>query len=187
MVMSMSELVIGKCMTLIKTNKPELNNTELEIIKYGLHGLYLSITKIIVLVVIAIILNQINELLLLLLLFGLLRSNAFGLHASKSWMCWLVTVPLFTIIPRLAMFITIPTYIKYICGLLFIIHIYKYAPADRVLEIAFEQKRRGADIIKIVTAADTMEQQIENLRTGEAAYPGSPDADPYEQLKQLFL
>ena len=43
-------------------------------------------------------------------------------------------------------------------------HLYKFAPAERVLEIAFEQKRRGADIIKIVTAADTMEQQIENLR-----------------------
>jgi 3-dehydroquinate dehydratase len=43
-------------------------------------------------------------------------------------------------------------------------HLYKYAPAERVLEIALEQKRRGADIIKIVTAADTMEQQIENLR-----------------------
>ena len=43
-------------------------------------------------------------------------------------------------------------------------HLFKYAPAERVLEIASEQKRRGADIIKIVTAADTMEQQIENLR-----------------------
>lgn len=43
-------------------------------------------------------------------------------------------------------------------------HLYKFAPADRVLEIAFEQKRRGADVIKIVTGADTMEQQIENLR-----------------------
>lgn len=43
-------------------------------------------------------------------------------------------------------------------------HLYKYAPAERVLEIAFEQKRRGADIIKIVTSADTMEHQIENLR-----------------------
>lgn len=43
-------------------------------------------------------------------------------------------------------------------------HLYKFAPAERVLEIAHEQKRRGADIIKIVTAADTMEQQIENLR-----------------------
>lgn len=43
-------------------------------------------------------------------------------------------------------------------------HLHKYAPAERVLEIALEQKRRGADIIKIVTSADNMEQQIENLR-----------------------
>ncbi len=43
-------------------------------------------------------------------------------------------------------------------------HICKYTPAERVLEVALEQKRRGADIIKIVTAAQTMEQQIENLR-----------------------
>ena len=43
-------------------------------------------------------------------------------------------------------------------------HLYKFAPAERVLEIAFEQKNRGADIIKIVTGADNMEQQIENLR-----------------------
>ena len=43
-------------------------------------------------------------------------------------------------------------------------HLFRYAPAERVMEIAFEQKRRGADVIKIVTAADTMEQQIENLR-----------------------
>ena len=43
-------------------------------------------------------------------------------------------------------------------------HIKRYTPAQRVLEIAKEQKRRGADIIKIVTGAETMEQQIENLR-----------------------
>ncbi len=43
-------------------------------------------------------------------------------------------------------------------------HLYKFAPAERVLEMAREQKRRGADIIKIVTGADTMQQQIENLR-----------------------
>ena len=43
-------------------------------------------------------------------------------------------------------------------------HLYKYSPAERVLEIAFEQKRRGADIIKIVTKANDMAEQIENLR-----------------------
>lgn len=43
-------------------------------------------------------------------------------------------------------------------------HVLKFTPAERVLEIAFEQKRRGADVIKIVTGAETMEEQIENLR-----------------------
>ena len=43
-------------------------------------------------------------------------------------------------------------------------HVKKFTPAERVLEIAMEQKRRGADIAKIVTGAENMEQQIENLR-----------------------
>lgn len=43
-------------------------------------------------------------------------------------------------------------------------HIFKFTSAERVLEVALEQKRRGADIIKIVTGAETMEQQIENLK-----------------------
>ena len=40
----------------------------------------------------------------------------------------------------------------------------KFTPAERVMEIALEHKRRGADISKIVTHANTMEEQIENLR-----------------------
>lgn len=43
-------------------------------------------------------------------------------------------------------------------------HVLKFTPAERVLEIAMEHQRRGADICKIVTGADTMEEQLENLR-----------------------
>ena len=43
-------------------------------------------------------------------------------------------------------------------------HVYKYTPAERVLEIALEHQRRGVDICKIVTGADAMEQQLENLK-----------------------
>lgn len=43
-------------------------------------------------------------------------------------------------------------------------HVLKFTPAETVLEIAFEQQRRGADIVKIVTAANSDEEQIENLR-----------------------
>lgn len=40
----------------------------------------------------------------------------------------------------------------------------KYLPADEILEIALEHQARGADISKIVTNADTTEQQLENLK-----------------------
>ena len=43
-------------------------------------------------------------------------------------------------------------------------HILKFTSAEQMLAVAREQKHRGADIIKIVTRADTMEEQIENLR-----------------------
>ena len=43
-------------------------------------------------------------------------------------------------------------------------HVRKFMSAERVLEIAREHERRGADICKIVTGGYTMEQQIENLR-----------------------
>ena len=46
-------------------------------------------------------------------------------------------------------------------------HVWKFTRAERLLEMAREQKRRGADIIKIVAGAATMEQQIENLRITE--------------------
>lgn len=43
-------------------------------------------------------------------------------------------------------------------------HVMKYTPAERVLEIALEHQRRGADISKIVVGADNREQEIENLK-----------------------
>ena len=43
-------------------------------------------------------------------------------------------------------------------------HVLKYIPEERVLELALEQQRRGADVVKLVTGADTMEQQLDNLR-----------------------
>lgn len=43
-------------------------------------------------------------------------------------------------------------------------HVFKFTPAERVLEIALEHKRRGADIAKIVTGAETAAEEIENLR-----------------------
>lgn len=44
-------------------------------------------------------------------------------------------------------------------------HTHKYMDTDTVVKIALEQQRRGADISKIVIQADTLEQQLESLKT----------------------
>lgn len=49
-------------------------------------------------------------------------------------------------------------------GVLMSSHILKFTPAERVLEVALEHQQRGADICKIVTGADSMEQQLENFK-----------------------
>lgn len=43
-------------------------------------------------------------------------------------------------------------------------HVRKFISAEEVLKIALEHQKRGADICKIVTGAESMEEQIENLR-----------------------
>ena len=42
---------------------------------------------------------------------------------------------------------------------------FKFLPKEQVLKIALEQQRRGADIAKIVTNADTEEELLENFET----------------------
>ncbi len=42
-------------------------------------------------------------------------------------------------------------------------HVRQFRDAERVLEIALEHQRRGADVVKIVTGANTQEEEIKNL------------------------
>lgn len=126
----MANFFVTKCIHLIKSNKPELTKTDLEIIQYGIHGLYLSLTKIVVLIIISIILGQLKEFFIFSMLFGILRTNSFGIHAKKSWMCWITTIPIFVLLPLLAQHLIIPVYIKAILGIILILHVYRYSPAD---------------------------------------------------------
>lgn len=42
-------------------------------------------------------------------------------------------------------------------------HVYQFRPKERVIEMALEQQRRGADIVKIVTGAENEDEQYKNL------------------------
>lgn len=46
-------------------------------------------------------------------------------------------------------------------------HVCKFIPIERIVRIANEQVRRGADVVKIVVGAENSEEEIENLRAIE--------------------
>lgn len=51
------------------------------------------------------------------------------------------------------------------CEVLFSTHTMRFMKADEVIEMALEHRKRGADISKIVAAANTEDEELENLKT----------------------
>lgn len=134
---------------LIKNNNPEMSDIRLDEIRYGLEGIYLTITKTIFIFTICYLLNIFKEMLLLLIVFNILRTTGFGLHAKKSWMCWVSSTIMFVLLPLLSKNIIIPYYMKLILGIIGIILILLYAPADTEKRPLVNKKKRT--IWKIIT------------------------------------
>ena len=139
----MKKFIINKCMNAIKNNK-NYSNDDLEIIEYGLVGIYLTISKLIIIFILAIILGIMKEVLILLLIYNILRATAFGLHATKSWICLISSIFVFIGIPLVCINLSINIYIKIILDILCVIYIYKFAPADTYKRPIVSIKRRNA-------------------------------------------
>ena len=118
------------------------SNTELIEIEYGLTGIYLTISKLIILSILAIWLGIIKEMFIFMIFFNIIRTTAFGLHANKSWQCLLSSIIIFIGIPLGCKYISIETTMKMIVGLISIIFICKNAPADTKKRPIINKKRR---------------------------------------------
>ena len=123
-----------------ETNK--YNKEQLEQIKYGLEGIYVTITKIVVILLISVILGLFKEAILLLLFFNGLRIVAFGLHASKSIWCWISSSISFLLIPFICKYITFPLIFFIISSAISLISFYLYAPADTIKRPLINSKKR---------------------------------------------
>lgn len=126
----MKKRCMNFCSNFIKKNNPSLSDEKLEEIIYGLEGIYLTITKTIVIFGLTLLFGIFKEMLIMLLVFNVLRTTAFGLHAKKSWHCWTFSITLFILFPFISKFFIIPDVIKLILGVISIILMFIYAPAD---------------------------------------------------------
>lgn len=137
----MKEKFLNWGMNLIKKYYPNYDETELAEVKYGLEGLYLTVSKMLIIIPISILTKNFIYMLILLILFNILRKTGFGVHATKSLYCLIASIIIFIGIPILCKIITIPLFIKLIISLLSILSLYIYAPADTKKRPLINRKR----------------------------------------------
>ena len=138
----MKEKFVNSCLKVIKNNNDNLSRKDIDKMKYGLEGLYLTITKIIFILLISIILGIVKETILLLLIFNGIRFTSFGVHAKRSIDCLISSSLFFIIFPLLCVHLTIPIIIKYILFIPILILISIYAPSDTVKRPLKNKKKR---------------------------------------------
>lgn len=122
---------------------------ELEKIQYGLEGIYLTYTKMIIILALAIILNMLKEVIAILIFFNIIRYFGFGVHARKSSECLISSILCFILLPYVLLNINLTNRIILIIGIICIIDFILFAPADTVKRPLKNQKKRT--IRKILT------------------------------------
>lgn len=90
----MKKKFLNAAMNLI-TKEKNFTNDEIAIMRYGLETIYLTVTKLVVVVLISCLLNILKEVVLLLIFYNIIRSQAFGIHASKSIYCLISSLIMF--------------------------------------------------------------------------------------------
>ena len=138
----MKKLIINKCMELVTTYNKDLSQRDIDKIKYGLEGLYLTITKLIFIIIVSIILGIWKETLLLILIFNGIRLTSFGVHAKRSIDCLISSTLFFILFPIICIKLTIPLIVKVILFIPLTVLIGIFAPADTEKRPLINKKKR---------------------------------------------
>ena len=127
---------------MVREMYPDYDEDRLDEIRYGLEATYLSITKLVVILFASFLLGIFKESIILLVLFNFLRLTGFGLHATKSWMCWVSSSITFLLVPFFCKSLVLPNYILVAISVVCLINFLLYAPADTVKRPLIHKKRR---------------------------------------------
>lgn len=103
---------------------------DLDRVTYGLEVIYILFTKISILLILSIIFDCFKETLLFFILLTPLRSVAYGMHAKKSWHCYIFSIIIFIYFPYLFNSFTFNNYQKILISELSIISMLLFSPAD---------------------------------------------------------
>ena len=145
----MKEAFLNHTMNFIASNQKKLSEEDKEKLEYGLEGLYLTITKLVVIFFIALLLGFIKEFIITLIFFNIIRFPGFGFHASKSIVCLISSTFLILGLPYLFTNIEVGLTIKIVLCIISVITFIICAPADTWKRPLTNKKKR---IIRKVSA-----------------------------------
>lgn len=138
----MKKAFLNKSMNIIKNNSSNISEERLAEIRYGLENFYLSITKLILILIVTALLGIVKEFIVFLLLYNVLRLFAFGMHASKTYICLIISGIIFITLPYIATILVMPVYLKVMIYIFCMLMIVLYAPADTHRRPIIKAKRR---------------------------------------------
>lgn len=138
----MRKKFISSSLRAIKRKYPEYSDEKLDELRYGLEGLYILVTKSVIIFGIAYLLGILWELIIFTVLYNIIRATSFGIHATKSWICLVSSLMIFIGATYLSTVLVIPTGTKIILGILTVIYIHIYSPADTKKRPIVSPKRR---------------------------------------------
>lgn len=137
----MKKKFLNSTMNFITKNK-KYTDEEKDIIVYGLESLYLTYTKMVIIFLLAYILGCFKDTIILLITYNIIRSKAFGLHATKSIYCLISSILIFIGGALVCKYITIPFSIMIILSVICNICLLLYAPADTHKHPLINAKKR---------------------------------------------
>ena len=144
----MREMFLDNSIKLLQ-QKYKYDSDTLDRVKYGLEIIYISITKISVILILSLIFNTFKETIITLIFLNFLRKFAFGLHAKKSWHCYISSVFSFILLPYVFINLTFNLFQKILLSILCFISFVFYAPADTYKRPLINTKQRKK--LKILT------------------------------------
>lgn len=147
------QLFLNHSLKLITKYNENYTEEDIEKLQYGLEGVYLTITKLIIITIISLLLGIAKEVLLVLILFNVIRYPGFGFHANNSVTCLLFSAIVFLGLPYLAVHANINIIAQHIICFICLISFAVFAPADTPKRPLTNPKKRKLRKIATVIIA----------------------------------
>lgn len=137
----MKDMIINKSLNLLNETYKYDNDT-LDRVRYGLEIIYISVTKMIVILFVSYLLNLLKETLLVIVFVNGLRKFAYGMHAKKSWHCYVYSIIVFVLLPYVFRNMVFSMVQKIIISIVCFIGYLVFAPADTHKRPLINKKHR---------------------------------------------